>query len=314
MFHSFAVWLAEYLSLAPSSHLWEAVVFFVEDILKIFTLLLIMMGVMTFLRLHLPVHRIRSFMTRTPFGVTHFLSALLGAVTPFCSCSSLPLFFTFLRSGIPLGATFSFLATSPLVNEVALVLLWGLLGTKFMLFWLVSAIILGTLVGMAFEFLGLEKYITKDFAPAHHDTQSQEQKTLREKIRYSVNQSFVLTRKVALYIFIGIGIGAVIHGFVPQEFFLEKMSVTSPFAVPITVLLAVPFYSNASGIIPVVQSLIAKGVPLGTALAFMMAIVGLSLPEAMILKKAMKWRLLAIFFGSVAVAIMIIGFLGNLIF
>ncbi|MCF7917897.1 permease [Candidatus Gracilibacteria bacterium] len=314
MFHLVTLWLSEILSLTPETHLYEAVIFFVEDILKIFSLLFIMMGIMTFLRLHLPIEKMKRFMTHTPFGVTHFMAAILGAVTPFCSCSSLPLFFTFLRSGISLGATFSFLATSPLVNEVALVLLWGIFGTKFMLFWLISAITLGTVIGMVFELLHLERFITPDFSASANTSHQEIQKGLFAKIRYSIEQSFHLTRKVALFIIVGIGIGAVIHGFVPQEFFLEKMSITSPLAIPITVLLAVPFYSNASGIIPVIQSLIVKGVPLGTALAFMMAIVGLSLPEAMILKKAMQWKLLALFFGSVAIAIMIIGFLGNRIF
>ncbi len=316
MFHKFAVWLANALNLGDMPRFYDAFVFFVDDTIKILLLLTIMMGVMTFLRLHLPMKKIEKFIKGKFFVFSHFLGAVFGAITPFCSCSSLPLFFTFLTSGIPSGVAFSFLITSPLVNEVALVLIWGFFGFKFMIFWLITAILLGTFLGIIFEILGLEKYLTADIKNAKKITTKNEiaQKAFFEKIVFSFKKGIKLTKNVFLYVVIGIFVGSLIHGFVPENYFAEKISADNLFAVPIAVILAVPLYANASGVIPIVQSLVAKGIPLGTALAFMMATVGLSFPEAMILKKAMNWKLLAIFFSSVAICIVLIGYLANLLF
>lgn len=316
MFYQFAVFLAGLLGLSQGSHLYEAFVFFVQDTVKILILLLIMMSVMTFLRMQLPIEKVRDYLEKKFFVFSHFMAAIFGAITPFCSCSSLPLFFTLLNSGLSVGVAFSFLITSPLVNEVALIMLWGFFGFKFMLIWLLSAIFLGTFLGIIFEKIGVEKYLTPDFVENRKtaDKKTKIQRTFTEKIKICFKKGAKLTKSVIWYVLIGIAVGAFIHGFLPEDYFKEKISADNLFAVPVAVILAVPLYANASGVIPIVQSLVAKGIPLGTALAFMMATVGLSFPEAMILKKAMKWQLMALFFGSVAFCIILIGYLVNWLF
>ncbi len=315
MFYSFGVFVARIFNLNITSHLGASIVFFVQDLTKITILLLLMMSVMTFVRGHLPMDKIRNFISKMPFGIAHFFAAILGALTPFCSCSSLPLFFTFLKSGIPTGATFSFLITSPLVNEVAIILLWGVFGFKFMLFWLITAIAAGTILGMIFEFWRVERFLRPEFSTDKNE-EFINLKGLKflDKLKIVWHEGFNLTKKVIWFVIIGIGIGALIHGFLPENFFVEKITADNIWAVPLATILAVPLYANASGVIPIVESLVGKGIPLGTALAFMMATVGLSLPEAFILSKAMQPKLLIIFFGSVAISIIGIGFLANTIF
>lgn len=313
MFHDIALKISLAIGLEEGSNLFSATTFFIEDTTKIITLMFVMMVIMTFLRSYLPTEKIKKYVEKAPFGLSHFIASVLGAVTPFCSCSSLPLFFTFLKAGVPTGVTLAFLVTSPLINEVALIMLWGLFGFKFMIFWLVSGLALGTILGMVFEVLNLKRFITDDFK--NPEKQKSDTKILFiDRIKFALRRGLSLTKNVTPFVLIGIFIGSIIHGFVPENFFTEKISMQNPLAVPISVIIAIPLYANASGVIPIIQSLVAKGVPLGTALAFMMATVGLSLPEAIILKKAMKWQLLAIFFASVGICIMIIGFLANIIF
>jgi uncharacterized protein len=311
----FANWLTyNILNLKPESHLADSVNFFIYDSLKILILLLIINYLMAIVRYYLPTEKLRNFLaSREWYGLDYFLGAIFGTITPFCSCSSIPLFIGFLKARIPLGVTFSFLITSPLVNEVAVVLFLGLFGWKITIFYVISAILLGMIGGFILEKLKLEKYVEGYIWQINSPNMDIE----KEKIPFSKLikifwlEGFEITKKIAPYVFLGIGIGALIHGFVPTGFFENYISADNIFAVPIAVILAVPMYANSVGVIPIIESLVAKGVPLGTALSFMMAIVGLSLPEAFILKKVMKTRLLIYFFGVVTICIIIIGYLFN---
>lgn len=312
-----ADWLTyNVFNLEIGSHLVDSVNFFIYDSLKILILLLIINYLMAIVRYYLPVEKLRDFLSsRKWYGLDYFLGSIFGTITPFCSCSSIPLFIGFLQARIPLGVIFSFLITSPLVNEVAIVLFLGLFGWKITVLYVFSAILLGMVGGFILGKLKLEKYV-EDYI---WQIKSQKLDLEKEKIQFTKllkifwNEGFEITKKITPYVLIGIGIGALIHGFVPTGFFEKYITAENIFAVPIAVILAIPMYANSVGVIPIMQSLVEKGVPLGTALAFMMAIVGLSLPEAFILKKVMKTKLLIYFFGIVTICIILIGYLFNLI-
>ena len=273
---------------------------------------------MTLLNSYLPIEKIRDFLARNKlFWLEYFFASLFGAVTPFCTCSSIPLFVGFLKAGIPLGVTFAFLITSPLVNEVAIAMFLGIFGIKVTAIYMISGIVMG-IVG--WRFLGklkLEKYLA-DFIQAKRASQSVE--IIQRKILFSqrmkeiTQEAWNITKKVTPYVLLWVAVGAAIHGFLPTGFFEQYITKSNPFAVPIAVIVGIPMYANATSVIPIVQALIAKWIPLGTWLAFMMAVVGLSLPEFLILKKVMKMRLLLIFFGVVWLAIMILWYFFNAIF
>ncbi len=313
-------WLANSITfnmfaLKMGSHLGDSVQFFFYDSFKIIALILFITHFMSLLRYYLPIEKLRDFLTKHKFyGLDYFLATIFGAITPFCSCSSIPLFIGFIEARIPLGVTFAFLITSPLINEVALALFVGMFGLKITFFYVLAGITVGIFGGFIIGKLHLEKYV-EDFV---WKVQSQKQNTENKEIPFSKvlkiisTEALTITKKITLYVLIGVGIGAFIHGFVPQGFFEQYLQKAGWFSVPLAVILAVPLYSNASGVIPIIESLVAKGVPLGTALALMMGIVGISLPEALILKKVMKWQLLAIFFGIVTVGIIVIGYLFNI--
>lgn len=287
--------------------------FFLHETLKIGFLLLVVTHLMGLVQHAFPLERVRAAIADGRFrGFEHLAASSFGAVTPFCSCSSIPLFIGFLQGGIPLGVTFSFLITSPLVNEVALALFLGMFGWKVTLVYAVSGIALGTALGFALGRLGLERWVEAwvwDLAaPAGGGPAPASRLRGRELLRAVSRDAFSIFGKIGPYVVAGVGVGAAVHGYVPTGFFERWLSTTNPFAVPAAVLAAVPLYANAAGVIPIMEPLVDKGVPLGTALAFMMAVVGLSLPEAMILKKVMRPRLLATFFGSVAVSIVALGY------
>jgi len=261
--------------------------------------------------------KLRDFLVSHKFyGFDYFLATVFGVVTPFCSCSSIPLFIGFMQARIPLGVTFSFLITSPLINEIAIGLFIGLFGLKITAIYVLAGISVGMIGGYVLGKLKMEKYVA-DFVwniKAQEGIEKENKKLPTTQIIKIVSkEAFEIIKKIALYLFIGVGVGAFIHGYVPQGFFEVYLQQAGIWGVPVAVILAVPLYSNASGVIPVIQSLIVKGVPLGTGLAFMMAVVGLSLPEAMILKKVLKWQLLASFFGIVTIGIILIGYLFNII-
>lgn len=319
IFYPFA-WLANYLTfnvfnLEPESHLANSVQFFFYDSLKIIALILLITHFMSLLRYYLPIEKLRDFLTKHKFyGLDYFLATVFGAITPFCSCSFIPLFIGFIEAEIPLGVTFAFLITSPLINEVALALFVGMFGFKITFFYILSGIAVGMLGGFIIGKMHLEKYV-EEFV---WKVQSQKQGIKIKKESFSKilkiisQEALAITKKIILYVLAGVGLGAFIHGFVPQGFFEKYLQKAGWLGVPLAVILAVPLYSNASGVIPIVESLVSKGVPLGTALALMMAIVGISLPEALILKKVIKWQLLAIFFAIVTAGIIIIGYLFNI--
>jgi uncharacterized membrane protein YraQ (UPF0718 family) len=248
------------------------------------------------------------------------MASLFGVVTPFCSCSSVPLFIGFVRGGIPLGVTFSFLITSPLVNEVAIGLFLGLFGIKITIIYIISGVLLGVVSGLILSTFKLERYLTPWVKDVLENAQREEDIFVAEKTPFLKRlpvikkEVFTILKGVIPYVIIGIAIGAVMHGYIPDGFFEKYMAKENLLAVPIATLLAVPMYMNASGILPVVQVLVLKGIPLGTAIAFMMGVVGLSLPEAMLLKKVMTFKLIGIFFGVVTICIIISGYLFNLIF
>ncbi len=301
--------------LLKGSHLGDTINFFIYDSLKILILLLIINYFMAILRHYLPTEKLRDFLaSRKWYGFDYFLAAIFGAITPFCSCSSIPLFIGFLGAGIPLGVTLSFLIVSPLVNEVAVVLFAGLFGWKITILYVISAILLGMVGGFILSKLKLEKYVA-DYV---WKTQSPKIEVKNEKIAFTKllkkfwDEGFALTKKITIYILLGVALGSTIHGFVPAGFFEKHISADNLLAVPIATIVAVPLYSNAVGVIPIMKSLVEKGIPLGTAMAFMMAVVGLSLPEALILKRVMKMKLLIYFFGITTINIIIIGYLFNI--
>lgn len=308
------------LGLDPASRLAESLDFFIYDTLKIILLLLVVSIAMGLLNAYFPTERLRrALTTRRLYGLLYLLASLFGAVTPFCSCSSIPLFIGFVKGGIPLGVTFAFLITSPLVNEIAVAMFLGSFGLKATVIYVVSGITLGTLGGYILGRMRLERHLSPWVLAlqAGADEQSAEWDETRtpfaERLRTVVRDAWGIVRGVLLYVVVGIGIGAAMHGYVPEGFFERFMGRDNIFAVPMAVICAVPMYANAAGIVPVIQVFVAKGVPLGTAIAFMMGVVGLSLPEATMLKKVMTWRLIAIFFATVTLFIILSGYLFNLL-
>jgi len=317
MIKAFSDYLAfTVFGLGQNSALGKSVEFFINDSIKILLLLLVITHLMSLVRYYLPIEKIRDFLTAKKFyGLDYFLASLFGALTPFCSCSSIPLFIGFLEARIPLGVTFAFLITSPLINEVALALFVGLFGWKVTIIYAASGIAIGMIGGYILGKLNLEKYVEKFIWQIKTDNRGPQAKKLplKKVLVIVTKEALGITKQITPYLLAGIALGALIHGYIPQGFFEKYITKDNLFAVPLAVLIGIPLYSNASGVIPVIQALVAKGVPLGTALAFMMATVGLSLPEALILKKVMKWQLLAAFFGIVGLGIIILGYLFNII-
>lgn len=310
-----ADWLIyDLLGLSNSSHLGTALNFFIYDALKIIILLLIINYFMAIVRYYLPVEKLRNFLaSRKWYGADYLLASLFGTITPFCSCSSIPLFIGFLEASIPLGVTMSFLITSPLVNQVAVVLFVSLFGWKITILYVIASILLGVIGGLILNTLRLENFVA-DYVwqiKSKKNNLEQKKEAWQKLLKIWWREAWNFTKKIILYVLVGIMTGAAIHGFVPAGFFEQYITTDNLFAVPIATILAVPLYANAVGVIPIMQSLVDKGIPLGTAMAFMMAVVGLSLPEALILKKVMKFKLLFYFFGITTINIIIIGYLFN---
>ncbi|MDD2500054.1 MAG: permease [Geobacter sp.] len=299
------------LGLQPGSHLGEALDFFIYDTIKIFLLLCVIIFVVAIIRSSFPPERTKRILSHNREYVGNVMAALLGIVTPFCSCSAVPLFIGFVESGVPLGVTFSFLISSPMVNEVALIMLWGMFGWKIALIYVGTGLLVAIVSGIVISRLKMEKYVQDYVWEMQVGQQEIEQLTFRNKLVYARDYTRDLLKKIWPYVVIGVGIGAFIHGYVPQDFLAKWAGRDNPFAVPIAVALGVPLYSNAAGVIPIVSALTQKGMAIGTVLAFMMAVTALSLPEAIILSNVLKRRLLLTFFGIVAVAIVIVGYLFN---
>ena len=314
-------WLMSFLvydlaDFEKGTHLSESVFFFIFEVPKVLLLLTIVVFAVGIIRSYFSPERTRELLGGKKQFFGNIMAGLLGVVTPFCSCSAIPLFLGFIESGVPLGVTFSFLISAPMVNEVAIVLLFGLFGWKTALIYVVSgltiAIISGTLIGK----LRLEKYV-EDWV---YKIKSAEVEVSEEIISFNnrIDKGFEavrdILRKVWLFVVLGIAVGAGIHGYAPEDFMASFMGSDTWWSVPLSVLLGIPMYSNAVGIIPVVQALLEKGASLGTVLAFMMSVIALSLPEMIILRKVLKLQLILAFAGIVGTGIMITGFLFNFIF
>ncbi len=310
----FATWLAAALGIVPGTRLWDAATFFVADTLKIFLLLAVIIFAVSWLRTYLPPERIRKLLAHQHKYVANVLAALLGVFTPFCTCSAIPLFLGFVEAGVPLGATFSFLVASPMVNEVALVLLLSLFGWRIALLYITTGLVIAVLSGILIGALRLEHLVAGFVKKAEViDAAALPELTHKDRLDYAKAYTIDILKKVWLYVLLGVGAGAWIHGYVPVDFLARYAGADKWYAVPFAVLIGIPLYSNAAGVIPLVSALTEKGVAMGTTLAFMMAVTALSLPEFMILKKVMKTRLLLIFAGIVGAGIILTGFLFNAI-
>ncbi|MAU14977.1 MAG: hypothetical protein CMH46_05495 [Muricauda sp.] len=316
----FADWLIySVFGIGADTHLGTALNFFVFDTLKILILLFFIVFIMGIVNAYFPIERLKDYLNKKKlYGLEYFFASIFGAITPFCSCSSVPLFIGFVQGGIPLGVTFAFLITSPLVNEVAVAMFLGMFGAKATLIYALSGILLGSLGGWLLGKLKLE-HLLSDWVKEILENKMQqaefqgEKRTFRDRLPEITRGAWDIVKGVLLYVIIGIAIGAAMHGYVPENFFNQYLGGGQWWTVPLSVLVAVPMYANAAGIVPIIQVFVAKGVPLGTAIAFMMATVGLSIPEATLLKKVMSLKLIAIFFGVVTLCIILSGYLFNLI-
>ncbi|MDQ1283923.1 MAG: uncharacterized protein QG620_271 [Patescibacteria group bacterium] len=301
-------------NIAPQTLLAEAVNFFIYDIIKIFLLLAVIIFIISLIRSYLPPEKIRIILSSEKRYFGNVLASLLGIITPFCTCSAIPLFLGFLEAGMPLGTTFSFLVASPMINEVALVLLLGMFGWKIAFLYIVSGLVISILSGIFISKLKVENLVADFVYKSKFNGQLQMPEiTWKQRINYAKNYTTGIIKKVWIYIIIGVGVGAWIHGYVPTDFLAQYAGADKWYAVPLAVLIGIPLYSNAAGVIPLVSALTEKGVALGTTLAFMMAVTGLSLPEFMILKKVIKVKLIVIFAGIVGLGILFTGYLFNLV-
>ena len=302
------------LSLSRDSRIADALNFFIYDTIKIFLLLSVIIFAISVVRSYFPPEKTKQILSHKKEFIGNIMAALLGTVTPFCSCSAVPLFIGFVEAGVPLGVTFSFLISSPMVNEVAIVLLWGLFGWKVTAIYISTGLFVAIFAGLIIGKLRLEKwvedYVYKIHVGAGHETARQ---TFRERLAGARWNTDDILKKIWLYIIIAIGIGGFIHGYVPQDFLTRYAGRGNPFAVPVAVAIGVPLYSNAAGVIPIVYALMEKGMSMGTVLAFMMAVTALSLPEMIILRKVLKVPLLGIFAGIMTITIIAVGYIFNAI-
>jgi uncharacterized protein len=315
--HNITDWfIDEILKLPAGQHLTETLRFFVFESPKVLLLLVLIIFVVGIIRSFFTADRTRKALEGKSLFAGNVMASGLGIVTPFCSCSAIPLFLGFVESGIPLGVTFSFLIASPMINEVAVILLFGLFGWKVAAIYVGTGLFIAITAGWVIGRLKLEKYVESwVYEIKAGDREWEEEKIVfSERIRSGYTAVREIVGKVWIYIIIGIAVGAAAHGYVPEQFMTDLMGKSAWYSVPLSVLIGVPLYSNAAGIIPIVSVLIEKGVPLGTALAFMMAVIGLSLPEMIILRKVLKLRLILTFVGVVSVGIIIVGYLFNWIY
>lgn len=304
------------LGLEKDTHITEAVRFFIFELPKVLLLLVLIIFVVGILRSYFSAEKTRKMLAGKPLFVGNIMAAGLGVLTPFCSCSAIPLFLGFVEAGVPIGVTFSFLIASPMINEVAIILLFGMFGWQVAVIYILSGLIIAILAGWIIGKLGLEKWV-QDWV---YKVQTNSEENTEEKLSYGDRISFGFTSvkdivgKIWIYVAIGIAIGAGAHGFVPENFMASLMGKSAWYSVPLSVLIGIPMYSNAAGIVPIVAVLLEKGASLGTSLAFMMSVIALSLPEMIILKKVLKLPLILTFIGVVGFGIMLVGYIFNFIF
>jgi uncharacterized protein len=315
MLKAFASYITyDFFNLDRGSRLADALNFFIYDTIKIFLLLAVIIFIVSVVRSYFPPEKTKRILSHKREFIGNILAALLGIVTPFCSCSAVPLFIGFVEAGVPLGVTFSFLISSPMVNEVAVVLLWGLFGWKIAAIYMGTGLLVAVIAGFIIGRLKLEKWV-EEYVYKIKTGQGQEvfSQTIRERLHYAKWNTADILKRVCLFVILAIGIGGFIHGYVPQDFLVHYAGNGNPFAVPMAVALGIPLYSNAAGIIPIVYALMEKGLNIGTVLAFMMAVTALSLPEMIILRKVLKIPLLIIFAAIMTVTITAVGYLFNAI-
>lgn len=300
----------EWLGMDPETRLGGAVHFFVYDTVKIFLLLAVMIFFIGLLRTWLPERKLRRWMgSGGIYG--NFVAALFGAITPFCSCSSIPIFISLLKAGVPLGVTFSFLITSPIINEYLVILMASEFGLPITIAYVVSGLFIGTSAGIILGRLHLERYLEHDIIASAHTKSEEVKHTWKSRLRYGWDEAASVIRQIWVWVLVGVGVGAFIHNYVPQETIHSLMDATGIFSVPIATILGVPMYGSCAAIVPIAVVIFEKGIPLGTALAFMMAMAALSLPEAIMLRRVMRLGLIAIYFGITTVAIIFTGYLLN---
>jgi uncharacterized membrane protein YraQ (UPF0718 family) len=300
----------DWLGFDPATRLGGTVHFFVYDTIKIFLLLAVMIFAIGVVRTWLPEHKLRRWMGRGGIG-GNLVAALFGAITPFCSCSSIPIFISLLKAGVPLGVTFSFLITSPIINEYLVVLMAAEFGVPITIAYVMSGLLIGTVAGAILGRLKLEHYLEHDIIASAHEENGVIEYTWPRRLRFGWDEAAKVIRQIWLWVLVGVGIGAIIHNYVPQETIHGLMKVTGIFSVPIATVLGVPMYGSCAAIVPIAVVLFEKGIPLGTALAFMMAMAALSLPEAIMLRRVMRLGLIGLFFGITALAIVFTGYLLN---
>jgi len=303
-----------FFGVSPEGPWYESLHFFIYDSVKIGLLLAVIIFVVSFIRSYLPPEKVKRLLTNRFPVVGNILAGLIGIVTPFCSCSAVPLFIGFLESGVPLGVTFSYLISAPMINEIAVVMLFGMFGWKVALLYVASGLVLAIVAGVILGKMKLEKWV-EDYVWELARAEDEEIyiPTVRERFSEAYEYTNALVKKVYPYVLIGVGLGAFIHGYVPAEFIAKFAGAGNPLAVVLVVLIGIPLYSNAAGTIPIVRSLVEKGLPMGTALAFMMSVTALSLPEMIILRNVLKPKLLALYFGIVGLGIIFTGYLFNIV-
>jgi len=301
----------QWIGMSRESHLTQALHFFIYDSVKVLFLLAAVIFIISVIRTYLPPEKTKKYLSHRHSILGNIIAGLVGIITPFCSCSAVPLFIGFVEAGVPLGVTFSFLVSSPMINEIALVMLWGMFGYKIALLYIGSGLIIAVTAGYIIGKLKLEKWVEDFVYQAKVGAAPEEEWTFRYRTIYAKDYMVDILKKVWPYVLIGIGVGGIIHGFVPQDFLARYAGRGNLFAVPLAVLIGIPLYSNAAGMVPVVKALLDKGLALGTALAFMMSVVGASFPEMVILRKVLKIPLLVVFFSILTVGIIIVGYIFN---
>jgi hypothetical protein len=308
-------WLADrvvgWLGLPTKTGFGSALDFFIYDTLKVLTMLVVIVFAVAIIRSYFPPEKTRKHLSHSRLYIGNVLAALLGIVTPFCSCSAVPMFIGFIESGVPLGVTFSFLISSPTVNEVALILLLGLFGWRIAAIYIVSGLVIAIVGGIVIGKLGLEDQVEEYVYQIKMGEAALADPTWSERVTYAKGYVKDIVGKVWPYVLVGIGIGGLIHGYAPADFLVRYAGPGNPLAVPLVVLVGIPLYSNAAGTVPIVQVLMEKGMSMGTALAFMMSVVAISVPELIILRRVIKPRLIAVFVVIMAVSITGIGYLFN---
>lgn len=308
--------------IAPESHLGLSLEFFIYDTVKILLLLVALIYGIAWVRASLNVERVRDYLASKRRGLGYFLGATFGAVTPFCSCSSIPLFLGFTTARIPIGITMSFLITSPLINEIAVVLLWGLLGWKFTVIYVLVGMAAGVIGGFVMDGLKAERWLqpfireAMENAPAHqyvNEAGEIQKLTVRQRHTFAYGEMLSIFKRVWKWVIIGVGIGAALHGFVPDNWFAENLGAGEWWTVPASVFVAIPLYSNVTGIVPIMESLLVKGLPIGTTMAFCMSAVAASIPEVMMLRQIMTIKLQAAFIGYLWIIFTLVGWLFNIL-